>query len=116
MKKKASARNAHGVVHITRGSDNIFEDLGFAPNEATELLEETDKLIASRMAMREELAARVAQWIAENDLKQAEAAEILHVSRPRVSDVVRKQVSKFSIDSLLDMVLRTGKEVEIRVA
>ena len=39
-------------------------------------------------------------WIAKHHLKQAEAAEILMVSRPRVSDVVNKKTAKFTIDTL----------------
>jgi predicted XRE-type DNA-binding protein len=50
-------------------------------------------------------------WIAASHLKQAEAAEKLHVSRPRVSDVVNKKVSKFTVDTLIEMVQRIGKKV-----
>ena len=39
------------------------------------------------------------KWINENHLKQGEAAAILQVTRPRVSDVVNKKISKFTIDA-----------------
>jgi len=42
-------------------------------------------------------------WIAKHHLKQSEAAEILMVSRPRVSDVVNKKTAKFTIDTLVEM-------------
>ena len=48
-----------------------------------------------------------------NSLKHGQAAEILNVTRPRVSDVVNGKLSKFSIDSLVSMVIRTGRNVEI---
>ena len=57
----------------------------------------------------------LALWIEAHHLKQAEAAEILHVSRPRVSDVVNKKVSKFTIDTLVEMLGRVGKPVRVVV-
>ena len=48
-------------------------------------------------------------------LKQAEAAETLGVTRPRVSDVINKKVIKFTIDALVDMLARTGKHVQLTI-
>jgi predicted XRE-type DNA-binding protein len=55
--------------------------------------------------------SELAEWIAQHQLKQAEAAEILMVSRPRVSDVVNKKTAKFTIDTLVEMLSRVGKPV-----
>jgi predicted XRE-type DNA-binding protein len=54
-------------------------------------------------------------WIAEHRLKQAEAADILMVSRPRVSDVVNRKTAKFSIDTLVEMLSRVGKPVRLEI-
>ena len=54
-------------------------------------------------------------WIAKHPLKQAEGAEILMVSRPRVSDVVNKKTTKFTIDTLVEMMSRIGKPVTLAV-
>lgn len=54
-------------------------------------------------------------WIEKHNLKQAEAAEILMVSRPRVSDVVNKKTAKFTIDCLVEMLGRVGKPVRFAV-
>ena len=51
----------------------------------------------------------------EPHLRQAEAAEILMVSRPRVSDVVNMKVRKFTIDTLVDMLSRVGKPVRLAI-
>ena len=59
--------------------------------------------------------AELANWIESKHLKQTEAAEILGVTRPRVSDVVNKKFIKFTIDSLVDMLARTGKQVQFSV-
>ncbi|MDA8094861.1 MAG: XRE family transcriptional regulator, partial [Betaproteobacteria bacterium] len=47
--------------------------------------------------------------------KQDEAAQILHISRPRVSDVVNKKVGKFTIDALVNMLTRVGKPIKLVV-
>ena len=53
--------------------------------------------------------------IAEHQLKQADAARILMVSRPRVSDVVNQKTTKFTIDTLVEMLSRVGKPVRLAV-
>lgn len=54
-------------------------------------------------------------WIVEHRLKQADAAEILMVSRPRVSDVMNKKAAKFTIDTLIELLSRIGKPVKMAV-
>jgi predicted XRE-type DNA-binding protein len=46
----------------------------------------------------------------------AEAAGILMVSRPRVSDVVNKKTAKFTIDKLVEMLSRIGKPVKLAIS
>jgi len=48
-------------------------------------------------------------------LKQEEASHVLHVTRPRVSDVMRGKSAKFTIDALVDMLEKTGKQVTLQV-
>jgi len=59
--------------------------------------------------------AELAAWIEQHHLKQAEAAEILRVSRPRVSDVVNRKTAKFTIDTLVKMLSRIGKPVRLAI-
>jgi hypothetical protein len=42
-------------------------------------------------------------------------AEILMVSRPRVSDVVNKKTAKFTIVTLVEMLSRVGKPVKLAI-
>ncbi len=57
----------------------------------------------------------LASWIEQHHLKQAEAAEILMVSRPRVSDVVNWKTARFTIDALVEMLSRIGKPVRLAI-
>lgn len=86
---------------LTRSSGNIFSDLGFAPEEAEHLL------------VRSDLMIRLQKMIASRGLKQAEAAKILRVSQPRVSDLLRGRIDLFSTDALIDMLARFGIRVRV---
>jgi predicted XRE-type DNA-binding protein len=103
------------IRHVTPADGNIFVDLGFEQEEAAQLLAESDRVIADKLAIKESLMTEIAVWIEEKNLKQVEAAKILGVTRPRVSDVVQKKTVKFTIDALVDMLTRTGKQVLVSV-
>jgi predicted XRE-type DNA-binding protein len=59
--------------------------------------------------------SEIAGWIKQKNLKQAEAADILGITRPRVSDIINKKSIKFTIDALVDMLARTGKQITFTV-
>lgn len=103
------------IRHVTKPGANIFLDLGFPPAEAKRLHAASKKQINDTRALKQQLMEELSSWIAENNLKQAEAAEILMVSRPRVSDVVNKKTAKFTIDTLVEMLSRIGKPVRLAV-
>lgn len=100
---------------ITPAGGNVFADLGFEPKEAAALKAESQRIISEKLAIKESLMAELTGWIKAKKLKQAEAAEILGVTRPRVSDVINKKAIKFTIDALVDMLARTGKHVQLSV-
>ena len=65
--------------------------------------------------LKEQLTAELAGWIATHGLRQTDAAAILMVTRPRVSDVVNRKTAKFTIDALVEMLGRAGKCVSVAV-
>src|SRR6202795_4586205 len=83
-------------VKLTRSSGNVFRDLGFSGDEAEYL------------KVRAELMVNLQKVITARGLKQTEAAELLGVTQPRVSDVMRGRIDLFSIDTLIDMLARLG--------
>ena len=103
------------IRHVTKPGANLFLELGFAPEEAKRLQAASRKQINDTRRLKRELMEAVAVWIAEHKLRQAEAAEILMVSRPRVSDVVNKKTAKFTIDALVEMLSRIGRPVRLMV-
>lgn len=55
----------------------------------------------------------VEQLITERKLTQAKAARLFGVSQPRVSDVVRGRIERFTIDALVEMLARAGVRLDI---
>lgn len=102
-------------AHVTPVGGNVFADLGFDPQEAAALKARSQQIISEKLAIKEGLMTELANWIEVENLRQADAAEILGVTRPRVSDVVNKKSIKFTIDALVDMLARTGKHVQLSV-
>jgi predicted XRE-type DNA-binding protein len=100
---------------VTKPGANLFLELGFSPAEAKRLQTASRKQINDTRRLKKQLMAELTAWIEEHHLKQAEAANILMVSRPRVSDVVNQQTTKFTIDTLVEMLSRVGKPVKLTI-
>ena len=103
------------IRHVTKPGANLFRELGFSPAEAKKLQAASRKQINDTRLLKQQLMVELSNWIAEHQLRQADAAEILMVSRPRVSDVVNQKTSKFTIDTLVEMLSRVGKPVRLAV-
>jgi len=103
------------IRHVTKSGANLFLELGFSPAEAERLHQASKKQINDTKQFKEQLMGELTAWIEQHHLKQAEAADILMVSRPRVSDVVNRKTAKFTIDALVEMLSRIGKPVRLAV-
>ena len=103
------------IRHVTKQGDNLFLELGFPADEAERLYAASQKQINDTKQLKEQLMAALSAWIRQHHLTQANAAEILMVSRPRVSDVVNRKTEKFTIDTLVEMLSRIGKPVRLEV-
>jgi predicted XRE-type DNA-binding protein len=90
-------------LKVTPSTGNVFRDLGFRREEAEHLLVRADLLI------------QVQKLIASRRFKQKEAATLLRISQPRVSDLVRGRIDLFSTDMLIDMLARLGARVRLVV-
>jgi predicted XRE-type DNA-binding protein len=101
------------IRHVKKPGVNLFLELGFAPEEAKRLQAASRKQINDTRLLKQQLMEELSSWIRAHHLKQADAAEILMVSRPRVSDVVNRKTAKFTIDTLVEMLSRIGKPVRL---
>jgi predicted XRE-type DNA-binding protein len=85
---------------IEPSSGNVYLDLGLPPAEAEYLL------------LRSKLMLMLTRVIRDRKLTQAKAATLLGVSQPRISDVARSRVERFTIDALVEMLARAGVRLE----
>ena len=90
-------------MKATEGRENVFSDLGFSSAEARNL------------RMRSQLMTALRKFVEKEGLTQAEAATRLKVTQPRVSDLMRGKISRFSLDTLVTMSGDAGLEVALRV-
>jgi predicted XRE-type DNA-binding protein len=88
---------------INKGSGDVFADLGFSPAESRNL------------RLRYQLMTALRKFIDKEGLNQADAARRLKVSQPRISDLARGKIGRFSLDSLVNMLTDAGFEVNLRV-
>lgn len=89
------------TVKIRRSSGNVFRDLGFSTQEATNL------------KIRSDLMIRLSKVIETRGLTQAQAAKLFGVTQPRISDLVRGKIDRFSVDTLIAMLGHAGVKVQI---
>jgi predicted XRE-type DNA-binding protein len=67
------------------------------------------------LLVRADLLIQVQKTITLRRLTQAEAAKVLRVTQPRVSDLLRGRIDLFSTDALIDMLARLGVGVRLIV-
>ncbi len=103
------------IRHVTKAGANLFDEPGFPPGKAKRFQQQSREQIDRMNLLKVQLMDEVAHWIMQNNLKQEDAAKILRVSRPRVSDVVTKKVGKFTVDAPVGMLSLAGKPVRLVV-
>jgi len=86
-------------IRVRRSSGNVYRDLGFSPEEAENLRARSDLMI------------QLTKIIEARRLTQAAAAKWLGVTQPRISDLMRGRIDRFSIDSLVEMLGHAGHRV-----
>ena len=94
-----TGRNAERRESVTRGSRNVFVDLGFPD-------------AADRHA-RLRLAYALNQVVQARNLSQAEAARILGLTQPKVSALSHYKLAGFSIERLMNLLTALDQDVEI---
>jgi len=67
------------------------------------------------LLVRADLLIQVQKTITSRQLTQTEAARVLQVTQPRVSDLLRGRIDLFSTDALIDMLARLGVGVRLVV-
>jgi predicted XRE-type DNA-binding protein len=77
---------------------------------------EDDPVRVENLKLRSALMIEIAERIKDQELTQIQAAEVLHITQPRVSALLKGKINDFRLDSLVDMAHRLGMHVSINVA
>lgn len=88
-------------LKITRGSGNVFLDLGF------------DKDEAENLKLRAELMMRIEDVY--RGMTQAKAAKLLGLTTLRLNALLKGKIGLFSLDALVNITTRAGLSVRLLV-
>ena len=91
------------LPEVIQGSSNIFEDLGFAPEEALNL------------KIRADLMLNIRRFIQSQGWTQKQAALFFGETQPRISDLMNGDIERFSIDKLVIMLAKAAIDVKFEV-
>jgi predicted XRE-type DNA-binding protein len=97
MKKQRVVRG----IPVEQGSGNVYTDLGYEDSDS--------------MLIKAQLAGKIAEIIRRRSLTQARAAEILGLTKPKVSAILQGRFRGISEHRLLDCLTRLGRDVHIVV-
>jgi predicted XRE-type DNA-binding protein len=71
---------------------------------------------AENMKLRSALMRALKDHIARTKLSQSQAAKLLGVTQPRISDLMRGKIELFGLDTLVNMIGAAGLHVEMRIS
>lgn len=91
------------VPEVIQGRNNVFEDLGFKPEEALNL------------KIRADLMLNIKRFIKTKGWTQKQAALFFGETQPRISDLITGDIERFSIDKLVMMLAQAGIDVRLEV-
>ena len=89
------------MTDIEKSTGNVYADL--------------DSPDAAEMQIKARLASKISDIIQQRQLTQQEAAEILGITQPKLSGLLRGQFRGISESKMLDCLNRLGRDIEIVV-
>lgn len=87
------------MIDIEQGSTNVYADLGYPD--------------ADEMLIKAQLATQIGNIIKRRRLTQVQAAEIVGISQPKLSGLLRGHFRGISEAKMLECLARLGREVRI---
>ena len=87
----------------TPGFTSVWDAIADTPEEAANL------------RVRAELMEKIAALIAHNGWTQADAAGHCGVTQPRINDLLRGRISRFSLDALVNIAAALGQRVQVEL-
>jgi predicted XRE-type DNA-binding protein len=89
------------MTEVKQGSTNVYADLGF-PN-------------ADEMLIKAQLVSKIREIIKSQQWTQQQAAKVLGITQPKLSDMLNGRFRGISEVKLLDCLNRLGRNIQIVV-
>jgi predicted XRE-type DNA-binding protein len=89
-----------GITKAVAG--NVFEQLGFSPEESVSL------------KMRAELHSSIVRVIRKRDYTQTQLAEMFETDQPRISNLMRGKLANFNLETLVTYAEKLGMEPQLK--
>jgi predicted XRE-type DNA-binding protein len=68
---------------------------------------------ASNLELRYQLMEKISSLVKQNGWTQAEAAKRCGVTQPRINDLLRGRIARFSLDALVNIAAALGRKVRV---
>ena len=76
---------------------------------------EKDPIVAANLKARSSVMMAIEQSIKSWNLSQVKAAKRLGLTQPRLNDLLRGRINKFSLDALMTIAAKAGLSVEVKI-
>lgn len=71
---------------------------------------------AENLRVRSQLMRAIRRVVKTWDVSQKEAAQRLHITQPRLNDLLKGKIEKFSLDALVNMLASADLELKVRIS
>ena len=100
LRRRQVPARTNEPTHVSSG--DVFEDLGFSPEDAAVL------------RLKTKLHMEIMEVVEKKKLSPRELAKQLDVQQPQVSELMTGKISKMSVDKLTKYLYRLGRDVEVK--
>lgn len=77
---------------------------------------EPDKAVAANLKARAELMIAIHETVESWNTTQAKSAKKLGITQPRLNDLLKGRIEKFSLDALINHATKAGLDVKVEVS
>jgi predicted XRE-type DNA-binding protein len=70
---------------------------------------------AANLRMRSDLMHKISVFIGTKNWTQSEAAKACGVTQPRINDLLRGKIARFSVDALVNIAASLGQRVQVEL-
>ena len=96
-------REKEEKVTFEKASNNIFESLGFSPEESKAL------------KLKAEIYGEIVAAVRSQNLNQHAVSKVLDIPQPRVSELLRGKIQGVSIEKLIHYMERLAPDAQIGI-